>query len=229
MTTPGPVRVRTGAPPAAPSLDGIAVVLFDLDETLIGSRTAWLGRVLALPHRQRHAQDDHRVAAARSTPRSRLSVLANCPLRVVAWCDDRLGRRVALTPETRSVLFALEQAGLPYGIVTNGSTRKRHTLRLLGLEDRAAVTVISGERGRRKPDVAVFTQTATDLGVRPGAVLFVGDKRRQDIQGARSASMRTAWLRRGRARRSARHMAPDLVLAWIGALPAALGLPSHGV
>lgn len=68
------------------------------------------------------------------------------------------------------------------------------------------------------------SRAAAELGVRPGAVLVVGDKARQDIQGARSAGMRTVWLQRGRRSRSGR-AAPDLVLASIGDLTAALGLP----
>jgi len=200
-------------------------VLFDLDETLIGSRAAWLGRVLALLHDRGPDQEDHQEAATRSTSRPAPVVQATWTRRLVAWCDDRLRRGVTLTPEVQGVLHVLDQAGLPYGIVTNGQPRKRHTFRLLGLEDRAAAIVISGDQGRRKPDPTVFTRAAADLGVRPDALLFVGDKLQQDIQGARSAGMKTAWLRRRRTRRSDRRAAPDLVLASIGDLPAALGLP----
>ena len=202
-------------------------MLFDLDDTLIGSGVAWLGRVLALLHDRGPDQEDHREAAARSTPRPAPSGLSTWTRRVVAWCDDRLRRGVTLTPEVQGVLHALDQASLPYGIVTNGQARKRHTLRLLGLQDRAAAIVISGDRGRRKPDTTVFTRAAADVGVRPDTVLFVGDKLQQDIWGARSAGMKTAWLRRGRTRRSDRHTAPDLILilASIGDLPTALGLP----
>ncbi len=201
------------------------MVLFDLDEMLIGSRVAWLGRVLALLHDRGPDQEDHREAAARSTPCPSPVVLSTWTRRLVAWCDDRMRRDVTLAPEVQGVLHALDQAGLPYGIVTNGQPRKRHTLRLLELENRAATIVISGDQGRRKPDTTVFTRAAADLGVRPDAVLFVGDKLQQDIQGARSVGMKTAWLRRGRTRRSAHHTAPDLVLASIDDLPAALGLP----
>jgi len=219
------VRVAAGGSATAPALDGIATVLFDLDETLIGSRVAWLGRVLALLHDRGPDQEDHREGATRSTPRPFLVVLSNWTQRVVAWCDGRLQRGVTLAPEVQGVLHALDQAGLPYGIVTNGQARKRHTLRLLGLEDRAAAIVISGDRGRRKPDATMFTRAAAELGVRPDAGLFVGDKLQQDIQGARSAGMKTAWLRRGHPQRFDRRMAPDLVLASISDLPAALGLP----
>lgn len=200
-------------------------MLFDLDEMLIGSRVAWLGRVLALLHDRGPDQEDHREAAARSTPRPSPVVLSTWTRRLVAWCDDRLRRGVTLTPEVQGVLHTLDQASLPYGIVTNGQHRKRHTLRLLGLENRAAVIVISGDQGRRKPDTTMFTRAAADVGVRPDAVLFVGDKLQQDIQGARSAGMKTAWLRRGHPQRFDRRMAPDLVLASISDLPAALGLP----
>lgn len=198
-------------------------MLFDLDETLIGSRTAHLGRVVAFLHSYVQERTEQHPGAAPSGPRSPLSP-STYVTRLVVWCERRLQRGVRLAPEARQILDALEHADIPFGIVTNGQARKRHTLRLLGLDDRAAAVIISGERGRRKPDVAVFRRAATDLGVRPEAVLFVGDKARQDIRGARDAGMKTAWLRRGRARWSARRAAPDVVLASIGDVPAAVGL-----
>ena len=57
--------------------------------------------------------------------------------------------------------------------------------------------MISGEQGRRKLDTSLFLQAADCLGVSPQRILFVGDQRRQDMQGAHESGMRTALLRRG--------------------------------
>lgn len=81
------------------------------------------------------------------------------------------------------VLETLRQAGLPIGVVTNGSPRKRHTIHLLGLDRMASCVFISGECGCRKPDAAIFRAAASCVGVHPARVLFVGDRRRDDHLG----------------------------------------------
>ncbi len=106
---------------------------------------------------------------------------------------------MTLPPAACAVLDALEQAGLPVGIVTNGHDEKHHTLDLLGLRQRTACVLVSQTAGRRKPDPTLFVQAARCLGVPPAQILFVGDTLRQDIGGAQAAGMATAWVRRGPA------------------------------
>ena len=54
--------------------------------------------------------------------------------------------------------------------------------------------VISGAVGWVKPHDRPFRQALDDLGVEPGAALMVGDDLANDMRGAKSAGLRTAWL-----------------------------------
>ncbi len=214
-----------GSTAAAPShlvtplpLVGIRAVVFDVDETLTSRSTTYRGRIVALLHTVlaspagSWAQADGR--------RSRL-----LPVRLLLHGYDLLCRRVVLDPETQSMLDTLQSVGFLLGIVTNGTARKRHTVTLLGLDRRTSCIVISGEVGRRKPHPAIFEQVVECLGVPAAAMLFVGDRLRQDIAGARDAGMHTVWLRRGHApllRRRAQRA--DHVISSPRALLLALGL-----
>jgi HAD superfamily hydrolase (TIGR01509 family) len=148
--------------------------------------------------------------------------------RLLSYGRQHLRGRVALDPSARDVLDALQRAGVPFGIVTNGHAEKQHTLDLLGLRQRTSCLIVSGTAGRRKPDPALFVRAATCLGVPPAQVLFVGDKLRHDIRGARDAGMRTAWIQRGPAwlsvfRPARRHA--DVMLHSLADLVAVLDLP----
>ena len=201
-----------------PALDGIRAVVFDLDGTLTGGGTTYRGRIVAVLHTILASKAGRWLqGGGRST---RLA-----PLQFVLHGYDLLCRRVVLDPETQGMLDTLQFAGFLFGIVTNGTARKRHTVMLLGLDRRTSCIVISGELGRRKPHPAIFEQVVECLGVPAAAMLLVGDRLRQDIAGARDAGMRTVLLRRGRSplgRRRAAH--PDHVVSSPQELLQALGL-----
>jgi putative hydrolase of the HAD superfamily len=98
------------------------------------------------------------------------------------------------------LLAALREAGVPWGIVTNGSSlNQRAKIRQLNLEDDAHDIVISEEVGPWKPDPAIFHLAAERLGVPAPEILFVGDHPENDVAGAARAGMQTAWLCRGRS------------------------------
>lgn len=210
---------------AAPALPGIKAVLFDLDQTLIDRRTANLGRGAALLHRHRvfdgerlthRALDDDTVEP--NHPRSAVD-------RAVTALYHRMQRHVYLDAPTRCVLAALRQANLPFGIVTNGTAQKRHTIHLLDLDRMTACIFVSATFGRRKPAESIFAAAAGCLGVAPEDILFVGDKPRHDIRGARRAGMKTAWLRRGATwRHRGAQPGADVILTSIDDLLDALGV-----
>jgi FMN phosphatase YigB (HAD superfamily) len=67
-----------------------------------------------------------------------------------------------------------------------------------GLAERLDSIVLSSEVGKRKPHPVIFEQALTELGVPAERALFVGDRRLQDVRGAREAGMRTVlalWSR----------------------------------
>ena len=103
-----------------------------------------------------------------------------------------------LDPGAARLLDALDDAGLPWGIVSNGSPTQIHKVRALGLHGRARCVVISEKVGMRKPAPEIFHLAAHEVGADPTEVIFVGDHPEADILGASGAGMLTAWLRRGR-------------------------------
>lgn len=122
---------------------------------------------------------------------------------------DHLGD---LDPDPAAVLDALDAAGLPWGIVTNGSRGQLRKIERLGLAGRTPCVVVSEIAGVRKPDPAIFRIAADLLRVDPASALFVGDHPEADIAGAAAAGMRTAWLRQGRQWPEHAPSPPDLVI-----------------
>ncbi len=106
---------------------------------------------------------------------------------------------MSLEEETQWLLDALGQAGMPFGIVTNGSYRQKRKIEVLGLDRLTSCLFISEVFGCKKPEAEIFLAAASCLGSVAEEVLFVGDNPYADIWGAQRVGMRTAWLHRGRA------------------------------
>ena len=87
------------------------------------------------------------------------------------------------------MLSALEDAGIPWGIVTNKATR--FTLPIvagLNLAQRAAVVVCGDTTLHSKPHPEPLWHAARAMGLAPEGVVYVGDDLR-DAQAARAAGM----------------------------------------
>ena len=89
------------------------------------------------------------------------------------------------------LLKALEEQGIPWGIVTNKPhAMTQPLLKALGLLHRSGC-VVSGDRlPQRKPDPAPLRLGAQELGVPPERCVYVGDAPR-DIDAGRAAGMAT--------------------------------------
>lgn len=97
-----------------------------------------------------------------------------------------------LFPGVADVLDALEVRKIPWGVVTNKTTR--FTLPLLaqlGLADRATCIVSGDSAPRPKPHPDPLVLASEIAGVPPGHCLYVGDDLR-DIQAAQAAGMPSA-------------------------------------
>ncbi|MFD3444692.1 HAD family hydrolase [Microbacteriaceae bacterium 4G12] len=114
-----------------------------------------------------------------------------------AWC---------VFPEVAAVLDAVRSAGIPVGLLTNGSERQQEEkLARTRIRDRFDVVCTSEALGVAKPDPQAFATLCSRLGVPPAEVLFVGDDYRADILGARAAGLRTYFVdRSGDGREDAR-------------------------
>ena len=98
-------------------------------------------------------------------------------------------------PALASLVSAYPETAL--GVVTNGEGEpQRSKLAAIGLADRFAVVVASGEVGVAKPDPAIFALACERLGVEPAHAAHVGDRLDLDAQAAVSAGLRGIWLDR---------------------------------
>ncbi len=92
------------------------------------------------------------------------------------------------------VLRLLRAAGLKTAVVSNCSSDVRDMLtasRLAGLLD---AVVLSAEVGVLKPDPAIYTRAAAEVGLRPGDCLYVGDGGDDELAGAATAGMTPVLL-----------------------------------
>jgi putative hydrolase of the HAD superfamily len=64
----------------------------------------------------------------------------------------------------------------------------------LGLDRLFPAVVVSMEFGRRKPHPAIFREGLRRIGAAPERSLFVGDSLSEDVAGAQSVGMDTAWI-----------------------------------
>ena len=95
------------------------------------------------------------------------------------------------------VLDALDERGLPWGVVTNKAERfARPIITALGLDGRCACVVGGDTLTRRKPFPDPLLHAANLARVAPTRSLYVGDDPR-DITAGRAAGMRTVGVRYG--------------------------------
>lgn len=110
-----------------------------------------------------------------------------------AWLEG-----VLLADGTLETLAALRERGLRLGICSNapyhpsGMTAQLARLGLAPLLDAATFSSVAGWR---KPSPRIFAMALADLGADPGATLFVGDRLREDVDGAHAAGMRSIRCR----------------------------------
>jgi FMN phosphatase YigB (HAD superfamily) len=94
----------------------------------------------------------------------------------------------------------------------------RRTLERYGLLRWLECALWSANFGRRKPDPAMIQHVLAALGVPARRALFVGDKLRTDVLGARRAGVRSVHLRRRGAPQD-REAVPDFVIRDLRELP----------
>ena len=104
--------------------------------------------------------------------------------------------RFRLYADVPGLLDALDARGVRMAVVSNWDAGLAGHLARLGVADRFAVVLASAAAGAAKPDRAIFLEAARAMDVDPAAVLHVGDRRREDYEGARAAGMRAVLLDR---------------------------------
>lgn len=94
-------------------------------------------------------------------------------------------------PHLESLLERLDDARVPWGVVTNKPVRMTEPLLdALGLSERAACVICGDTLPQRKPHPAPLLLAAREAGVAPQRSLYAGDASR-DIEAGRAAGMAT--------------------------------------
>jgi putative hydrolase of the HAD superfamily len=101
------------------------------------------------------------------------------------------------------VLAALAGRGIVVGLASNYDRRLHRVLAGLAALQPLDHVVISAEVGWRKPAAAFFAALVRATRLAPEQILFVGDDRRNDFDGARAAGLRAVLF-------DPKHREPDL-------------------
>jgi phosphoglycolate phosphatase len=104
---------------------------------------------------------------------------------------DRLTRESALFAGLDELLCELEDAGMPWGVVTNKPAHLTNPLLdQLSLTERCACIVSGDTLEHRKPHPAPLLYACELAGVEPARTMYAGDAAR-DIEAGRAADMAT--------------------------------------
>jgi HAD superfamily hydrolase (TIGR01509 family) len=117
-----------------------------------------------------------------------------------------------LGDSTHALLDSLRERGLHTGLVSNAfdpGWLLRNDLERMGVADRLDVAVFSSEVGKRKPHEAIFAAALEALGVDGTRAVFVGDRRFEDVRGAKEVGMTTVQAYWFRADDDERGLEPD--------------------
>jgi len=97
-------------------------------------------------------------------------------------------------PHVREVLGELKAAGMKLGLLSDFPPAVK--LEYLGLSDCWDTALCTESIGALKPAARPFEELAKALACRPEQILYVGNSRRYDVEGAKRAGMKAAFLNR---------------------------------
>lgn len=192
----------------------LALVLFDLDDTLCDYSRARVGRLriafgeafaasggideAALDELvaesitiQPHGADHFPALLARHG-------LADPSLADAArrWYGQNRFLGLELFPDAIRLLgVARGEGARKVGLITNGPADvQRAKIDLLELWTHVDFAIISGEFGAEKPDPAIFREALRLGGARAEDAIYIGDSPQLDVAGARAVGIRTVWV-----------------------------------
>jgi putative hydrolase of the HAD superfamily len=125
-------------------------------------------------------------------------------------------------PDAAPSLAALRERGLALGLLSNTHWPRRWHEELLaadGLDALLDARCYTSEMSHLKPHPAAFGAALDALGVDdPSAAVFVGDRRYDDVFGARRAGLRAVWVENDHS--PGWDVEPDAVVTTLSELPA---------
>ncbi len=135
-------------------------------------------------------------------------------------------REVTKAPPAR--IDAMKKIAMHHrlGLISNfdDSETGHLIMRDTGIRELFTAVIISADTGYRKPNPLIFKKILEAMRLGPADILFVGDTPLDDVLGSKGVGMHSAWIRtRGRELPAGIPM-PDLIIADLAELPAALGI-----
>ena len=100
-----------------------------------------------------------------------------------------------LYPDALPCLLALAERGYRLGVAANQPAEVADVVRTLGVA--FELVGMSAAWDLHKPDPAFFARIATELGLAPDAIAYVGDRVDNDVRPAAAAGMLAIFVRRG--------------------------------
>jgi HAD superfamily hydrolase (TIGR01549 family) len=188
----------------------MSFAFFDLDDTLVDTRTALHAWALEFVAEYGIGDGEEQAAAEVVTHRVRdVETWLEFAESAREWYGistpaEQLFeefaasyvRKFTISPTVTAGLTRLREAGWLLGIVTNGMTRVQSgKIDQVGLRDYVDAVIDSQSAGFRKPDRRIFELAAGKLGVALGPDgWMVGDMLDKDVEGGIAAGLRTIWL-----------------------------------
>ncbi len=132
---------------------------------------------------------------------------------------DAARNDVDIFPEVIPALEALNENFVVIA-VTNGNAN----LELIGIDHLFSDVVTAAMAGAAKPARQVFDMAVQVGGASAEQTLHVGDHPQYDVDGARSAGLRTAWVNRTASTWPEEFAEPEFEVTHVGELPGLLGV-----
>jgi putative hydrolase of the HAD superfamily len=99
--------------------------------------------------------------------------------------------------DTQAAVAAVERAGLPAAILTNGRVEmQKAKVEAIGLTGRLGEVFTAEGLGTAKPEAASYLAVCASLGLPPAEVLHIGDRYDLDVVAARAAGLSAVHLDR---------------------------------
>ena len=105
---------------------------------------------------------------------------------------ERFFIKIKPFPHAKEVLRELKTAGLKLGLLSDFPPTAK--LEYLGLSDCWDTALCTESIGELKPAALPFEELAKALACQPEQILYVGNSRRYDVEGAKRAGMKAALL-----------------------------------
>jgi FMN phosphatase YigB (HAD superfamily) len=180
----------------------IRAVVFDVGETLIDETEAWgdWADWLGVPRLTFFAALGGVIARGGDYREVFPLFRPGLDLRAEIQAREAAGRRPGVTiddlyPDALACLRSLAADGYTIGIAGNQPASTELVLRDLDVP--LAIAASSEGWGVHKPDPAFFARIASELGMAPAEIAYVGDRLDNDVEPAAAAGMIAIFIRRG--------------------------------